>query len=563
MSIIFKDQISDERVAKVIEDISIGSEPKLRFYAMVAASTGIATFGLVQNSTAVVIGAMLVAPLMTPIFGIALALIRGDAVLLGRAVRAEIAGVLLSVALALCFGYLIPELTATAEMLSRTKPNLLDLLVAVFAGFAGAYALVDEHISPALPGVAIATAIVPPLANTGLCIALGAYYGALGSFLLFFANFLSILLVAGAVFIAGGMAREFGKLKSKDLLRKFGLATIGFLIIAALFSRGMYEMVKERRLKGSIDAILTEELSHLSASELRKVVHQRHDGKLYVLAHVHASGDINPSRVKLMEKALENDLKIPVELFLRSTLSKDVSSTGSINQVLTETLDGFFVSRKPDPRVDLIKTAEQTIREYMDAQPTLYVEEINLVPMSGRPLILATLFGMRKLSSEEVHNLEEDIRRRAGDDTITLAIRHIAVELQDRIGKVYYEWSTFQKLTPEQEMIFDKIEDLLRLAFDNSEYFLTNNIITLRDGTYHILVELTGPKLYTHEELAELREKLANLTGNELQIYVRSKPEVVLTQDGYTSFDQLQKKFLKQVGSVYKKEIDKMIEEAL
>ena len=105
------------------------------------------------------------------------------------------------------------------------------------------------------------------------------------------------------------MAREFGALKSKDLLRKFGLATIGFLIIAALFSRGMYEMVKERRLKGSIDAILTEELSHLSASELRKVVHQKYRDKLYVLAHVHASGDITPSRVKLMEEALEITLR--------------------------------------------------------------------------------------------------------------------------------------------------------------------------------------------------------------------------------------------------------------
>ena len=563
MSIIFKDQISDERVVKVINDISIGSEPKLRFYAMVAASTAIATFGLVQNSTAVVIGAMLVAPLMTPIFGIALALIRGDAVLLGRSVRAEIAGVILSVSLALCFGFLIPELTATAEMLSRTKPNLLDLLVAVFAGFAGAYAMVDEHISPALPGVAIATAIVPPLANTGLCIALGAYYGALGSFLLFFANFLSILLVAGAVFIAGGMAREFGSLKSKDLLRKFGLATIGFLVIAALFSRGMYEMVKERRLKGSIDAILTEELSHLSASELRKVVHQKHQGKLFILAHVHASGDINPSRVKLMEEALESGLEVPVELFVRSTLSKDVSSTGSINQVLTETLDGFFVGRKPDPRIDLIKTAEQVIREYMDTQPALYVEEINLVPIADRSLILATLFGMRKVNSDEVQNLEVAIRRRAGDDAIILAIRHIDVELQDRIGKVYYEWSTFQKLTPEQEIIFEKTEDLLRTAFESSEYFLTNNIITLRDGTYHILVELTGPKLYSHEELAVLREKLANITGNQLQVYVRSKPEVVLTQSGYTSFDQLQEKFLKQIGSVYKREIDKIIEEAL
>ena len=116
-------------------------------------------------------------------------------------------------------------------------------------------------------------------------------------------------------------------------------------------------------------------------------------------------GTLPPSRVKLIEKALESQLKVPVELFVRSTLSEDISSTGSINQVLTETLDGFFVGLKSDPRIDLIKAAEQTIREYMDTQPALYVEEINLVPLSDKSLILATIFGMRKMKSEEIQKL--------------------------------------------------------------------------------------------------------------------------------------------------------------
>ncbi len=559
----FKNQISDERAANVINEISVGSEPQIRFYAMVAASTAIATFGLISNSTAVVIGAMLVAPLMTPIFGIALALVRGDASLLARSIRAEIAGVFLTVMLAACFGFLMPELQATQEMLSRTKPNLLDLLVAVFAGFAGAYAMVDEHISPALPGVAIATAIVPPLANSGLCIALGAYYGAVGSFLLFFANFLSILLVASIIFWTSGMARELGSITRKDVFRRFGVATIGFLIVAALLSKGLYEMVQARHLRGSIDNVLTEELSHLQATELQKVVHQKHKGKLYILAHVHASGDITPTRVKLMEEALENKLNSPVELFVRTTLSEDVSSTGSINQVLTETLDGFFVGRKSDPRIKFIKLAEQTIREYMDTQPALYVEEINLVPISGKPLILATLFGMRKMSPEEIQNLESKIRQRAGDEKIDLAIRHIDVEVHDRFGKVYYGWATFQGFTPEQEIVFKEIKNFLTMEFENSEYYLTNNDFTIRDGIYHVLVELTGPKLYSHEKLAELRKKLTKITGDQLQVYVRSKPEVVLTQSGYTSFDKLQDKFLKEMGSVYKEEINEIIKDAL
>ena len=83
-------QISDERALTVHNDIVNGSEPELRFYAMVAASTAIATFGLIQDSAAVVIGAMLVAPLMTPIFGIALGLVQGDAHLFGRALKAEV-----------------------------------------------------------------------------------------------------------------------------------------------------------------------------------------------------------------------------------------------------------------------------------------------------------------------------------------------------------------------------------------------------------------------------------------------------------------------------------------
>lgn len=177
--------VTRDRFKIVHEDIANGSEPALRFYLMVAVSTLIASFGLISDSTAVVIGAMLVAPLMTPIFGIALALVRGETGLLGRALRAEIMGVLAALAMSFVLGSLIGHYEPTGEMLARTRPNLFDLLVAVLAGFAGTYALIDEKISPALPGVAIATAIVPPLANSGLCLALGEVEGGIGSFLLF------------------------------------------------------------------------------------------------------------------------------------------------------------------------------------------------------------------------------------------------------------------------------------------------------------------------------------------------------------------------------------------
>ena len=560
---LFRIDISDERARVVHDDIAQGSEPQLRFYAMVAASTAIATFGLIQNSTAVVIGAMLVAPLMTPIFGIALALVRGDATLLGRAVRAEIFGVMITIALAAGFGFLMPELEATPEMLSRTSPNLLDLLVAVFAGFAGSYAMVDEHISPALPGVAIATAIVPPLANSGLCLALGAYDGALGSFLLFFANFLSILLIASAIFFAAGMAREFGSVTKKDIFRRFSLAAIGFFVVAVLLSNGLVNMVKATRLKKSIVAVLTEEFSHLPATELLKVVHQNFEEKIYVLAHVHASGDISPSRVKKMEDVLENKLRTPTELFVRSTLSRDVSSTGSINQVITETLDGFFVGRKPDPRIKLMKLAEQSIREYFDTQLALYVEEINLISIDNKPVILATVFGMRKMSTDEIHNLESAIQQRTGESTLILTIRHIDVSLQDRWGEAYYQWLTFDTLTPEQEETLQKMEAFLKKEFENSSYFLIGNKLTLREGVFHVLVELSGPQLFPPEDLDGLKQRLTAAAGSPLKLYVHSRPEVVVTDDGYTTLEALNDSFLKQMDSANRKKLKKIVEEGL
>ena len=99
-------QLSPARFRIVLGDIARGSEPAGRFYILVAVSTMIASFGLVTNSTSVIIGAMLVAPLMTPIFGIALGLVRGDTTLIGQAMRAEIAGVCAAVVMGFILGHL-------------------------------------------------------------------------------------------------------------------------------------------------------------------------------------------------------------------------------------------------------------------------------------------------------------------------------------------------------------------------------------------------------------------------------------------------------------------------
>ena len=564
MSTGWRTQISDERALVVYKEIVKGSEPELRFYIMVAVSTAIASFGLIQNSSAVVIGAMLVAPLMTPIFGISLSLIRGDTKLFGRSVRAESIGVLVSVLFALFICLLLPEIEVTDEMLSRTKPNLLDLLIALFAGFAGAYALVDEKISPALPGVAVATAIVPPLANVGLCVSLGAYQGAIGSFLLFFANFLSILLISSSLFIYVGMSRDFPTISTKTFLRRFGLACIGFLVITGFLSRALYHIVVERRMTEEINSVLVKELASLPATDIRQVLHHTEEEKIYVMAHLYSPSDIMPARVKRIQNSLELKLDSPVELFIRSTLSKDISAQGLFNFVETESLDGFYLSRKSNERVVAIRVAEQVIREYLQTNVGLYLERMNLVDLGSRSYLLATVFGARQLTGRETELLEEKIRDKAGDDSINLVLRHVKVDLYDKDGLGYLELADLEGINDTYKANQLEIEEEIERIFSNSNnHILQNTIIRFRDRGYLILVELLGRGDFTDPEYDQLHDSIIKVSDYPIDLNVRFKKDIVVTKEGSISFGMLKQRLQPYVDEQLKNQMENIVQESL
>ncbi|MCC5953101.1 MAG: DUF389 domain-containing protein [Acidimicrobiia bacterium] len=179
-----------------------------RFAVMMVAASIIAAVGLNLSSTAVVIGAMLVAPLMTPIVGFAAAAVGGNP---DPARRCAVFTVLASagtVATAYVTSAALPVVgnPVTSELLARTSPDVRDLLVAVAAGTAGAYATAREEISSSLPGAAVAVALVPPLAAVGICLELGRWELAFGAFLLYAANLIGILVAAAVVMALTGFA---------------------------------------------------------------------------------------------------------------------------------------------------------------------------------------------------------------------------------------------------------------------------------------------------------------------------------------------------------------------
>ncbi|MBP6877530.1 MAG: DUF389 domain-containing protein [Phenylobacterium sp.] len=170
---------------------------------MLFSACGIAALGLLQSSVAVIIGAMLISPLMGPIMAMGMALARLDARAFRSAATTLVVGVLLSVLASVLIIWMSPLKDATPEILARTRPTLLDLIVALLSGFVGAYLTINRK-GGAIAGVAIATALMPPLAVVGYGLATGAWQIAGGAFLLFLTNVVSIL---GAVY---GVARRYG-----------------------------------------------------------------------------------------------------------------------------------------------------------------------------------------------------------------------------------------------------------------------------------------------------------------------------------------------------------------
>ncbi len=214
-----------------------------RFASLMMLSTAIAVFGILADATAVVIGAMLVAPLMFPVLGGAAAVVMGWPRRIASRAALVAAGSFLAVLLAALISFIIPGGLSPlpTELMARTSPNLLDLGIALAAGAAGAYGQVRRHAAEALTGVAVAVALVPPLAVMGITLQLTEWQLALGAFLLFLANIVGIVIAAAATFIAAGFVPGRNPLKGHpQIVRAISWAAIATIIIVIplQFGRG-------------------------------------------------------------------------------------------------------------------------------------------------------------------------------------------------------------------------------------------------------------------------------------------------------------------------------------
>ncbi len=228
-------QLNREERVHLFDEIEQKSRWSFDFAALIMLSTMIAALGLLSNSGAVVIGAMLVAPLMTPILGGGLSLVQGNWPLWRRCQTAVLLGFLSALSIGALMGVLarLLDMPMTSQLAMRGEPSTLDLGVAFFSGVAASYCMARPKLSSALAGVAIAAALVPPIATTGICLVLGKFSVAQGAALLFGTNVVAI--VVGAAFnfyLAGirGRKTDGSGIWSRRFLIVFTLIMAGLIV---------------------------------------------------------------------------------------------------------------------------------------------------------------------------------------------------------------------------------------------------------------------------------------------------------------------------------------------
>jgi uncharacterized hydrophobic protein (TIGR00271 family) len=373
-----------ERRAEVQVQLRDSCTPDFDFFLLVLLSAVIATLGLLTNSAAVIIGAMLVAPLMSPIIGIGLASLTGDARLFRDSGVALVRGAVLAILMAVLLAWVnryLPFITLQelpVEVTSRTRPSPIDLTVALAGGMAAAFALAMPSISAALPGVAIATALMPPLCTIGIGIAMGRWDVAGGAGLLFLTNAVTIAFAAMLVFFALGFSpgRKFGRRAPRALYISAGF-TLVLLVPLTLLSARFFRDATENR---QINSVVSTQVATMGAELIDLNVVQQGDA-LHMTVPLRVSRQLSYQDVVNMQENIALQLQQPVSIVVNQVVAAQIDPVVPPTFTITPTAATFTPTVTFTPSATATYTPSPTpIPPTATATPQLAQIPTNAIP---------------------------------------------------------------------------------------------------------------------------------------------------------------------------------------
>lgn len=407
---------------RIFASIAADAQPDQYFFMMVILSCTVATYGLLSNSTAVVIGAMLIAPLMGPILGGALGIATHSNDLLKLSAKAEALGAVTAVALAAILTLILPRTDLTPEIMARTTPTILDLVIALASGAAGTYAICMKPQGATLPGVAIATALMPPLCVVGIGLAKQDFGVMSGAILLFLANMIAINVAAIGLFTLAGVANSSSATEDTPTGTKSHLLypVLLLALISIPLALFMFKTYSQANMEKIVRSSLVESLDVIAPhSTLISADYQDLPKHVLVNAAFRTTTVMTPENVRQMENLLELRLGRPAVLKADVVLVQNVNnqeSVDSFRQLLPKVKEKEIVEVvKASTPEDIIASV---VREKLALFPAIKLEEYSFEYRSSTStyVVRVKLAGAKnadgKLSSAIQAILEEKLNRR-------------------------------------------------------------------------------------------------------------------------------------------------------
>lgn len=307
-------------VEELKKTVASGSLPSIAFLFMLICSTVVATLGLVINSPAVIIGAMIIAPLMSPIVSFSFGIVSGNAILAVRSLFTILIGIVITIGLSYLITEWIGWRIGGSELAARTHPNLLDLAVAIAAGAAAAFAFTRPSVSAALAGIAIAVALIPPLCTVGIAISIGQNATTevgitlneltpRGPFLLFMTNLIGIVLAAGTVFFWKYFRWNFRSILALCIVMS------SFVLVIPPLGVGMDNLVARNTIHRKLIDKTQSLLPKNSRIRFTNIDVRIQDGTAFVQGDMVATaGLIDQALVETLRLELESLVKMPCVL---------------------------------------------------------------------------------------------------------------------------------------------------------------------------------------------------------------------------------------------------------
>ncbi|MBT4722707.1 TIGR00341 family protein [Candidatus Falkowbacteria bacterium] len=340
-----------KRQDKVYNQIRENAKPDFDFYVLTIFSGIIITLGILIDSSAVVIGGMLVAPFVWPILAIALGITMGRTGLIKKAVFTIFVSGILIVIISLLMSIILPEIVvANNQFLSRTSPTLLEFLVGLTAGFIGAFIIAYPNVGSAIAGVVIAAAIVPPLATIGISVSKMDWPSAGGAVLLFLSQLIAIVFAAAILFIISDFRYRNKQAEKKTKLGFSWTVMLLIVIVIPLYLSTIHSATQVKYQK-IVSDVITTNFDHVKITEL-KFYESKETVKIELI--INYDSELTQTDLASIKSVLEKRIGQPIDLsinvipYLSSEKSSELDEqdlTDVIKKIAQETMNNENVGK--------------------------------------------------------------------------------------------------------------------------------------------------------------------------------------------------------------------------